>query len=267
MIQVENVVKRYGARVAVDGLSLAIPAGRTFGILGPNGAGKTTLLRMVMGLLHPDEGRIRLFENLAPGHRDAIGRIGYMPQHVALYESLTVRENVEFFGRLYGLRGTDLARRTADALERVALSERRDTRAGELSGGMLRRAMLASAVVHSPRLLILDEPTAGVDPLLRLRFWDWFASLADEGTTIIVTTHHISEAAGCQEVIFQRAGTVLDRGEPHALIARYGATDLEAAFVAATARTEADAPLSGTTPGSRASTAHRANVTRAESRP
>ena len=247
MIRVDGAVKRYGSRVAVDHLSMHIPAGRVFGILGPNGAGKTTLLRMIMGLLHPDEGRIRVFEELVPGERGAIRRIGYMPQHLALYESLTVRENVAFFGRLYGLRGSELARRTEEMLERVDLWERRNTPASQLSGGMARRAMLASAVVHGPQLLILDEPTAGVDPLLRLRFWDWFAWLADEGTTLLITTHHISEAAGCQEVMFQRSGRILDRGEPHEVIRRYGASDLESAFVAATTQLdESPAPADRT---------------------
>src|SRR5579863_4102740 len=213
MIDVETVVKHFGGRDAVDHLSLHIPASRIFGILGPNGAGKTTLLRMIMGLVHPDQGRIRLFDGLAPGERAAIRRIGYMPQHLALYESLTVQENVEFFGRLYGLRGVDLARRAAEMIERVDLQAQRHTPAGHLSGGMMRRAMLASAVIHGPRLLILDEPTAGVDPLLRLKFWEWFGRLADEGTTLLITTHHISEAAGCQEVIFQRSGKILERGE------------------------------------------------------
>ncbi len=235
MISVEGAVKRYGGTVAVDHLSLEIPAGRIFGLLGPNGAGKTTLLRMMMGLIPPDAGRIRLFEGLAPGSSAAIRRIGYMPQHLALYESLTVQENVAFFGRLYGMKSADIGARTREVLERVDLWERRDTPARELSGGMMRRAMLASAVVHGPRLLILDEPTAGVDPLLRLSFWDWFSRLADEGTTLLITTHHISEAIRCQEVVFQRSGRVLDRGEPGALMRRYGTSDLEAAFVAATA--------------------------------
>ncbi len=235
MISVEGVVKRYGARIAVDRMSMEIPAGRIFGLLGPNGAGKTTLLRMIMGLIAPDAGRIRLFEGLAPGSPAAIRRIGYMPQHLALYESLTVREYVAFFARLSGLKGERIAARTREVLERVELWERREESAGVLSGGLLRRAMLASAVVHAPRLLILDEPTAGVDPLLRLKFWDWFSGLADEGTTLLITTHHISEADRCQEVVFQRSGRVLEHGTPRALMERYGTGDLEAAFVAATA--------------------------------
>ena len=236
MISVEGVVKRYGAMVAVDRLSMEIPAGRIFGLLGPNGAGKTTLLRMMMGLIVPDAGRIRLFEGLEPGSPAAIRRIGYLPQQLALYESLTVRENVAFFARLYRMSGERIVERTREVLERVELWERRDEPAGKLSGGLLRRAMLASAVVHAPRLLILDEPTAGVDPLLRLKFWDWFSALADEGATLLITTHHIAEADRCQEVVFQHAGRVLDRGAPAALMERYGVRDLEAAFIAATAR-------------------------------
>ncbi len=261
MISVEGVVKRYGkpdspsgaktgkrhsGTVAVDQLTLHIPAGRIFGLLGPNGAGKTTLLRMIMGLIAPDAGQIRLFEGLEPGADACIRRMGYMPQNLALYESLTVEENVVFFGQLYGMPRDTLATRTREVLEQVDLWERRDTPAGELSGGMMRRAMLASAVVHGPQLLILDEPTAGVDPLLRISFWEWFGRLADEGTTLLITTHHISEAVRCQEVIFQRAGRVLDRGVPAALMERYKATDLEAAFVAATEGVQEGADPSAT---------------------
>jgi ABC-2 type transport system ATP-binding protein len=236
MIEIEQVRKSFHRRVALQDVSLAIPDGRIFGLLGPNGAGKTTLLRLIMGVMRPDAGRIRLFEGLEPGTPAATRRIGYMPQELALYEGLTVRENVLFFGRMYGLGGSELQTRADEVLERVELHGRRESLAGTLSGGMRRRAMLASALVHRPSLLILDEPTAGVDPLLRLRFWDWFNQLAQEGITLLITTHHISEAARSGEVLFLREGVILERGDPTAIIARYGAADLEEAFVAATRR-------------------------------
>jgi len=172
-----------------------------------------------------------------------------MPQALALYETLTVAENVRFFDRLYGVGGDALDARCTEVLDRVALSDRAQARASELSGGMQRRAMLATALVHRPRLLILDEPTAGVDPLLRVRFWDWFAALAAEGTSIVVTTHHIAEAVHCQEVIFLREGRVLERGEPGTLVRRWKADDLEGAFVRVT---EAAAQADGRAGGRRA---------------
>jgi ABC-2 type transport system ATP-binding protein len=234
VIEIAHVRKSYHGHTALHDLTLSIPEGRIFGLLGPNGAGKTTLLRLVMGVMRPDSGDITLFDGLRAGASEATRRIGYMPQQLALYEGLSVRENVEFFGRMYGLGGAELKARTREVLERVDLLERQDSQAGTLSGGMMRRAMLASALVHGPRLLILDEPTAGVDPLLRIRFWDWFRQLAAEGITVLVTTHHISEASRSGEVLFLREGRILERGEPAALIARYGAADLEAAFVQAT---------------------------------
>lgn len=234
MIELQHVRKAYHGRVALDDLTLTIPEGRIFGLLGPNGAGKTTLLRLIMGVLRPDAGTITLFDGLTPGHTEATRQIGYMPQQLALYEGLSVRENVLFFGRMYGLGGTDLQGRADEVLDRVDLLERQDSLAGTLSGGMMRRAMLASALVHRPRLLILDEPTAGVDPLLRLRFWEWFRQLAAEGITVLVTTHHISEAGQGGEVLFLREGRILERGRPDELIARYAASDLEGAFVQAT---------------------------------
>jgi len=234
MIVLERLQKSFGPLTALHELTLTIPGGTIFGLLGPNGAGKTTLLRLIMGLLAPDGGRIVLFDGAAPGDPEAARQIGYMPQQIALYEELSTRENVRFFGRLYGLRGEELEARCADVLERVELGDEAERPVLQLSGGMQRRAMLASALVHRPRLLILDEPTAGVDPTLRLRFWDWFATLAGEGTSILVTTHHIAEAVHCQEVLFLRAGRLLERGRPGELTARYGGADLEAAFVQAT---------------------------------
>lgn len=246
MIRIEEVTKRFGGVTALNHFSLDIDTGGVFGLLGPNGAGKTTLLRMIMGATPPDDGAITLFEGISPGDREASRRIGYMPQQLALYEGLTVEENVRFFGRLYGLEGPALLRATEEVLERVRMLERRGELVLGLSGGLMRRAMLATALVHGPRLLILDEPTAGVDPMLRLDFWNWFRDLASEGTTILITTHHIAEASHCHEVLFLREGRMLRRGTPAQLIDRYGATDLEAAFVQATRETlaseEEDSP-------------------------
>ena len=234
MISMVQVSKSFGSFTALHPLDMEIPEGAIFGLLGPNGAGKTTLLRMIMGRIFPNGGTIRLFGQDAPGSLQATRQIGYMPQELAVYEGLTVRENILFFGGLYGLREPELSRKADELLARVELESKAEALAGNLSGGQTRRAMLASALIHRPRLLILDEPTAGVDPLLRLKFWDWFSELAAEGTSILITTHHISEAARSREVVFMRQGYLLERGAPAEIIARYKAHDLEDAFVKAT---------------------------------
>ncbi len=234
MLTITQLCKRLGRTQAIDALDLQIGEGQVFGLLGPNGAGKTSLIRLILGLLRPDSGTIRLFGAHAPGE-DAVRRqIGYMPQQLAVYPGLTVWENVLFFGRMYHLDEAQLAERAAEVIRMVELEGRRDDPVASLSGGMVRRVMLATALVHRPRLLILDEPTAGVDPLLRIRFWDWFATMVEGGTSIIVTTHNISEAARCQNVVFLRDGRKLEQGTPAELMASYHADNLEAAFVAAT---------------------------------
>ncbi|MBI4082916.1 MAG: ABC transporter ATP-binding protein [Candidatus Lambdaproteobacteria bacterium] len=240
MLSLEHVVKQMGSVRAIDDLSLDVPEGMLFGLLGPNGAGKTTLLRLVMGLLRADSGRITLFGRLPPTDPAVPRLLGYMPQQLAVYPGLSVVENIAFYGHLYGIAGAELRRRTERLLEMVELTPRRKSPVGQLSGGMVRRVMLATTMVHQPRLLILDEPTAGVDPLLRLKFWEWFGDLRAKGTSIIVTTHHISEASRCHRVVFLRAGRVLEQGPPGELMARYGSADLEAAFVAATRGAESN---------------------------
>ncbi len=234
MLTISQLSKRLGKREVIKQLELEIGAGQVFGLLGPNGAGKTTLIRMIMGLLHPDSGRLELFDGEEPGSDAARRLIGYMPQQVSLYPGLTVWENILFFGRLYGMEETRLLSRAREVMEMVELEGRRDDAVATLSGGMARRTMLASALVHEPRLLILDEPTAGVDPLLRIRFWQWFRQMEEEGTSIIVTTHNISEAKQCDSVVFLRDGEKLEQGSPGEIMARYECDDLEDAFVAAT---------------------------------
>ena len=234
MIQLDQLSKRLGTVQAIDGITMAIPRAIVFGLLGPNGAGKTTLIRMLAGLITPTTGSITLFGDSAPGRPRALRRIGYMPQAAALYPGLSIRENLRFSGRLYGVAEPQLSRRSEEVLDLVELGQRRNDLVGTLSGGMVRRVMLASTMMHQPELLILDEPTAGVDPLLRLKFWEWFERLRQGGTTILVSTHHISEAVRCQRVIFLRLGRVLEDGPPRELMAKYRTNDLEAAFVEAT---------------------------------
>jgi ABC-2 type transport system ATP-binding protein len=234
ILKVENVTKRFGNLTAVDRLTLDVPAGMTFGLLGPNGAGKTTLLRMATGLIQPTEGKLTLFDGLEPTDIRSRSLIGYMPQNLAVYPGLTVKENIGFFGRLYGLRGDELEHRIEEMLRLTDLEEKRNVPVVNLSGGMARRVLLATALVHTPELLILDEPTAGVDPLLRIKIWELLRRLNREGTSILITTHHISEAEECGEVIFLRDGRLLDRGTPKNIMSKYSTENLESAFVKAT---------------------------------
>lgn len=234
MLSINALSKQFGRNHVLNDLHLDIAEGEVFGLLGPNGAGKTTLIRIIMGLLKPDGGDVQLFDKYRPGSIDARRQIGYMPQQLSVYPGLSALENVLFFGRMYHMAETDLQQRAIEVLQMVELMHRKDDQVSTLSGGMIRRVMLATTLVHRPRLLILDEPTAGIDPLLRIKFWDWFAKLVNAGTSIIVTTHNISEAERCQNVVFLRNGLKLEQGTPQELMASYQCSNLESAFVAAT---------------------------------
>jgi len=234
MLTIEHLSKSFAHKTIIDSLNLTINEGQIFGLLGPNGAGKTTLIRMLVGLLKPSAGNITLFEKYHPQDTRLRQHIGYMPQQLAVYSGLTVLENVLFFARMYAMEEKQLQRRAMDILERVDLAQRKDSLVSTLSGGMVRRVMLATAMIHKPRLLILDEPTAGVDPLLRLKFWEWFDVLVNEGISIIITTHNISEASHCQQVVFLREGKLLEKGSPQDLMDKYSVKNLESAFVSAT---------------------------------
>ncbi|MEK7848761.1 MAG: ABC transporter ATP-binding protein [Chloroflexota bacterium] len=229
-VAVEGAEFSYGAIRALDGLSLTVPRGVSFGLLGPNGAGKTTLIRLLVGLLRPRRGTVRVLGE-PPSPRVA-GRIGYMPQLPALYGELSVAHNVDFFARMYGLKA-GRHERVAEVLRLVGLWERRGDSVLHLSGGMRQRLSLACALVHQPPLLILDEPTVGLDPELRATFWEHFQQLTAGGTTIIISSHTMDDAAHCGELAFLRAGRVIARGSPTQLrqaAGREGAS-LEDAFL------------------------------------
>jgi ABC-2 type transport system ATP-binding protein len=179
--------KQFGGRVAVDGVSFDVAAGECYGLLGPNGAGKTTTISMVCGLLDPDEGDVSVDGHPA-GTLQAKASVGYVPQDLALYPDLTAQENLDFFGRLYGLSGDTLATRVADALALVGLSERSGDKVGTYSGGMKRRANMAAGLLHEPQLLVLDEPTVGVDPQSRNAILETVAAL---GIAVLYTTHYM----------------------------------------------------------------------------
>ncbi|HET7028004.1 MAG TPA: ABC transporter ATP-binding protein [Candidatus Limnocylindrales bacterium] len=226
-IRAIDLVKRFGSIDAVDGMTFDLAPGRIYGLLGPNGSGKTTLIRLLTGLGSPTSGRAEVLGVAMPS-RSNLARIGYMTQSDGIYPALTVAENVAFFGAEYGVRdrtGGD------EALELVDLAGRRDALAGTLSGGQRRRLSLACALVHRPAVLFLDEPTVGVDPLLRVQFWAHFRALVAAGATILVSSHVMDEADRCDELLFVRAGRVLARGSGDELRRQAGKDDLEEAFL------------------------------------
>jgi ABC-2 type transport system ATP-binding protein len=218
VIDVRGLTKRYGGRTVVDHFTMSVPRGRIYGFLGPNGSGKTTTIRMLCGLLTPDEGEgtclgydIRREANQIKRH------VGYMTQRFGLYEDLSITENLAFIARIYEV--PQRRAKIAAALERLGLTSRRTQLAGDLSGGWKQRLALAACLLHEPQLLLLDEPTAGVDPQARREFWDQLHQLADAGMTVLVSTHYMDEAERCHELAYIAYGRLLARGSAADLIA------------------------------------------------
>jgi len=223
MIRVENLRKCYGPTVAVDGISFEIAAGETFGLLGPNGAGKSTTIHLLVGVLRPDAGRILIDGQSDPTRREVRGRIGIAPQPNALYADLSGEENLRFFGHLYGLSASRLGARVRWALDFVGLEEHGCKRVKAYSGGMLRRLNLACALLHEPAVLLLDEPTVGIDPQSRNRIFENLESLKAAGCTILYTTHYIEEAQRlCDRVAILDRGRILALNTVEGLIETYG---------------------------------------------
>ncbi len=234
-VEAEALRKAFGPIHAVDGIDLSLPAGSIYGLLGPNGSGKTTLIRLLTGLAAPTSGEGRVLGVKMPS-RTNLARIGYMTQADGIYPELTVWENIRFFAELYGQ--TDRAEMIR-TLELVELDKRLGTPVLELSGGMRRRLSLACALAHHPQVIFLDEPTVGVDPALRVQFWQHFHRLAGDGATLLVSSHVMDEADRCDDLLFIRAGRVLAEGGPAELRARAGTTSLEEAFLYFAELTEA----------------------------
>lgn len=208
-----QVVKRFGAFVAVDDVSFAVRAGEVFGLLGSNGAGKSTLIRLFCGLLRPTSGTaLVLGVDTAKDPEAVRRRIGYMTQRFSLYDDLSIQQNLEFYGGIYGLRGREKADRIAWAKETSALGGMEDKVVKSLPGGWKQRLALACAVLHRPRVLFLDEPTGGVDPLSRRRFWELIDEMAAEGVTLIVTTHYLDEAERCDRIALLHQGRLVALG-------------------------------------------------------
>jgi ABC-2 type transport system ATP-binding protein len=222
-ISARQLTKKFGDKTAVDHIDLDVPSGRIYGFLGPNGSGKSTTLRMLCGMLLPSDGHAEVFGLSVVRDAEAIRRrLGYMPQKFSLWEDLTTDENLQFIADLYGLTG-DVAGRIARQRETYNLERLRKQRAGTMSGGQKQRLALAAATLHGPELLLLDEPTSAVDPQSRRDFWDRLFQLADEGATILVSTHYMEEAERCHGLAILAEGRLVAEGTPRDLMAGVGA--------------------------------------------
>jgi ABC-2 type transport system ATP-binding protein len=233
-IRAIGLAKGFGPIVAVDDVSFDLAPGRIYGVLGPNGSGKTTLIRLLTGLARPTRGHAEVLGVEMPS-RAILAQVGYMTQADGVYPALTAAENVRFFAETYGVRDPSAVR---SALELVELDDRARSLTANLSGGQRRRLSLACALVHGPRVLFLDEPTVGVDPLLRVQFWGHFRSLAAAGVTILVSSHVMDEADRCDELLFIRSGRIIARGSGTEIRSRSGTDDLEQAFLQLSGPTE-----------------------------
>lgn len=229
-IDVHGLTKRYGDRAVVNGIALQVQTGRIVGFLGPNGSGKTTTIRMICGLLTPDAGQGTCLGMDIMADAESIKReVGYMTQKFGLYEDLSIRENLDFVARLFEL--PQRKRAVDEALSRLGLTARQGQLAGALSGGWKQRLALAACLIHTPRLLLLDEPTAGVDPKARRDFWDQIHQLAEEGITVLVSTHYMDEAERCHSLVYIAYGNILAQGTAASIVEAAGARNLEDAFV------------------------------------
>lgn len=214
-IIVDRLEKRFGNFVAVAGVTFQVQRGEILGFLGPNGAGKSTIIRMLCGLLRPTAGRVLVDGvDVARDPETVRKRIGYMSQKFSLYQDLTVTENLRFFGGIYGLTGAVLLERIQFALDMAGLSARADALVSQLASGWKQRLALGCAILHQPRILFLDEPTSGVDPLSRRRFWDLIHDLSASGVTIVVSTHHMDEAEYCNRIALIDRGNLVALGSP-----------------------------------------------------
>jgi ABC-2 type transport system ATP-binding protein len=228
-VEATSLTKKFGDLTAVDKLDLTIGAGEIYGLLGPNGAGKTTVVKILCGLMTATSGEARVL-----GHkidRSITPLIGYMPQETALYLDLTIRENLAFFGKIFGLSKDKIEEREKALLKFIHLEKFADTLVDHLSGGMKHRVSLACALLHEPQLLFLDEPTVGIDPELRVSFWDYFSELKESNISMLITTHYMDEAGRCDRIGFMREGHLMAEGKPSELLKLTNTTSLEDAFL------------------------------------
>lgn len=221
-IEVNNLTKKFGDFVSVDNVSFKVKKGEIFGFLGANGAGKSTTIRMLCGILEPTEGDALVGGFSVANDSDKVKlNIGYMSQRFSLYNDLTVEENINFFGGVYGLKGNDLEERKKWVLQISNLIGKEKIITGSLPGGIKQRLALGTAVIHKPKIVFLDEPTSGVDPISRRSFWDLIVNLSEEGITIFVTTHYLEEAEFCNNIMLINAGKIIAEGNPTELKTKY----------------------------------------------
>ncbi len=221
-IEVENLTKRFGNFTAVDRINFEVKQGEIFGFLGANGAGKSTTIRMLCGILESSEGRARVGGFDINTESEKIkAAIGYMSQRFSLYEDLTVEENINFYGRVYGMTNGSIEKRKKWVLDMANLHGRERSITGTLSGGWKQRLALGCTVLHQPKIVFLDEPTSGVDPVMRRKFWELINELSSEGVTVLVTTHFLEEAEYCNDIILINAGKIIAGGSPKELKANY----------------------------------------------
>ncbi|MBL4294404.1 ABC transporter ATP-binding protein [Vibrio fluvialis] len=227
-IHAQNVMKKFGDFTAIEGINLSVPKGSIYGFLGPNGCGKSTTIRVLTGLLSPTEGQVNVLGLDIPRQSEALRlKIGYMTQKFSLYDDLSVQENLQFIGRIFGMNRKELNARADEQLKTYGLDERRKQRVGGMSGGQKQRLALAAATMHRPELLFLDEPTSAVDPENRREFWEQLFDLSSQGTTILVTTHYMDEAERCHRLAIMEAGEIRADDEPEKLMQQMGVTVVE----------------------------------------
>ncbi|HDY7906610.1 TPA: ABC transporter ATP-binding protein [Vibrio vulnificus] len=227
-IQAQNVVKKFGDFTAIDNITLNVPKGSIYGFLGPNGCGKSTTIRVLTGLLSPSEGNVDVLGLEIPKESEKLRlKIGYMTQKFSLYDDLTVEENLQFIGQIFGMDKKTLTQRINEQLATYGLDQRRKQRVSGMSGGQKQRLSLAAATMHKPELLFLDEPTSAVDPENRREFWEQLFDLCDQGTTILVTTHYMDEAERCHRLAIMEAGLIRADGAPEELMAQMGVNIVE----------------------------------------
>lgn len=229
-IILSKINKYFGEKQVLKDIDLEVPYGEIFGLLGPSGCGKTTIVKIIVGILEATSGETHVLKQPMP-NLQVMNQIGYMSQSDALYNSLTAAENLYFFGSIYGMSRAGIKKRAVEVMELVSLSEDLDKPVHAYSGGMKRRLSLAIAILHNPPLLVLDEPTVGIDPLLRQSIWRELNNLTDQGVSILLTTHVMDEADKCHKLAMMRDGRLIAAGTSQELQKKAGASDIEEAFI------------------------------------